>query len=266
MASNMMTVDEEPNPNHNESIEQKLYSQKRSDFDMSQEERIKSSKTRKSETEQGAHNLSAFAQNSVDINKIDPNAVHIEDDGPTHVHHKRGQGKYGEDKCMNTISKVRGVQQLMSSIKTVNMMSRHDQTLKKASLNWEQIPDCFITALDRELGGVSMQLLAFKSSLTDIQRQFAKNFERQSDTSYLLIKFIENYGRFANDQPSLLSKQFTKDQLMKKIDVLHDQVWEIIQRQKDVALQEKENITQAGWINKEIDKLTQCFLRFVGCE
>jgi hypothetical protein len=145
-------------------------------------------------------------------------------------------------------------------------MTQEERLVKKCLLNWEHITETFISSLDKELGNISIQILTFGTSLAEVQKRFAKHFERQNDTTYLLIKFIENYGRFSNEQPGLLAKQYTKDQLNKKTDLLHDQIWDIIQRQKEVALEEKENIAKTGWINKEVDKIMQSLLRFSGCE
>lgn len=82
----------------------------------------------------------------------------------------------------------------------------------------------------------------------------------------MLIKFIENYGRFAAEQPSQLSKDYTKDSLLLKADEQHDSIWGIIQRQRDIAINEKNEISSSGWVNKEIDKLLHNYLNIVGCE
>jgi hypothetical protein len=159
-----------------------------------------------------------------------------------------------------------GISNIVSSVRTVQNMTQDERLVKKCLLNWEHITETFISSLDKELGNISIQILTFGTSLADVQKRFAKHFERQNDTSYLLIKFIENYGRFSNEQPGLLAKKYTKDQLNKKTDLLHDQIWDIIQRQKEVALEEKENIAKTGWINKEVDKIMQSLLRFSGSE
>ena len=51
--------------------------------------------------------------------------------------------------------------------------------------NWESINDTFIVSLDKELGNLSAQLFNFKTNLKDVQRRFAKHFERQTDTTFL---------------------------------------------------------------------------------
>lgn len=64
----------------------------------------------------------------------------------------------------------------------------------------------------------------------------------------------------------MLKKPFTKDQLLLKVDQLHDQIWDIIERQKLIALKEKDEIISSCWTEKEIEKICGIFLRIVVCE
>lgn len=150
--------------------------------------------------------------------------------------------------------------------RSLPQMTVKDKILARCSENWVKITESFINGVDKEIGTVKNQMSNFYVNICQKQKIFAKHFERNNETTALVIKFIENYGRFCLEQPVLLKTHHCKEQLIKKVEGMHDKIWEVIEAQKDLAVKEKEDMVKSGWINKEVEKYMESFMSFAGCE
>jgi hypothetical protein len=132
--------------------------------------------------------------------------------------------------------------------------SPHQKCLAHCMESWDRIIDGFLGGIDKEIGNMDNYEGNFKVTLMEMQKRFAKHFERNTETTTLLIRFCDNYNRFAEENPFMLFKDYTQKQLVKKAEDMHDRIWAIISEQKDIALKEKDDVNSSGWIDKEVDR------------
>lgn len=70
--------------------------------------------------------------------------------------------------------------------------------------------------------------------------------------------FCENFNRFSEQYPELRGKDETRTELLKRVSMLNDSLWQTILERKTQAVEEREaqyELMQQGWESREKSKL-----------
>ena len=85
-------------------------------------------------------------------------------------------------------------------------------------------------------------------SLNETQRKFIGYLGRRSDQQRRVNDYCENYNRFSREFPDLIGSQETKVELLNRVDMLSQQLWENIKQRKDESMTERLSYMEGGWV------------------
>lgn len=71
-----------------------------------------------------------------------------------------------------------------------------------------------------------------------------------------LDHFIESFNRFTDEFPELRPDEQTKEELNNRCDMLNEELWDILEANKEAAIEERKRLMTSGWVEHELQQLT----------
>lgn len=72
----------------------------------------------------------------------------------------------------------------------------------------------------------------------------------------MLDKFVVDFNKFSDEFPDLREDAQTKNELHQRTDTLSDKLWEISEKRRDEAIEERKTIMNNGWVEFELKQTT----------
>ncbi|CDW87464.1 mitogen-activated protein kinase organizer [Stylonychia lemnae] len=91
--------------------------------------------------------------------------------------------------------------------------------------------------------------------LNDMQTRFIDFLQRTDAKVQKVHEFIESFNKFSDEFPDLREDEQTKEELLKRVDTLNNDLWAIVEQRKDDAIAEHAKLIDNGWIDIELKKL-----------
>jgi hypothetical protein len=79
--------------------------------------------------------------------------------------------------------------------------------------------------------------------------------ERPEEVTAMIMKFMESYKALMHDHPNEALKKDNVDELLKRISKIHDNIFDIINNRKNLAIAELDKHKSSEWIEEEVDSL-----------
>lgn len=76
------------------------------------------------------------------------------------------------------------------------------------------------------------------------QRSFIQFICRESDYQKLVNQFCDNFNRFSDQYPELHGKEETRNELLKRVNILNDTLWQQILTRKNQAVTESASLAR----------------------
>ena len=92
------------------------------------------------------------------------------------------------------------------------------------------------------------------TQLTKYQEDFIKFISSPSDKKEVIQKFIVKYKAFLNQYNSLKLHDLVKNDFNRDLGEVTDQLWDMIEKRKDEAINELKSITNSDFVEKEMKK------------
>ena len=103
-------------------------------------------------------------------------------------------------------------------------------------------------------------------SLNDTQQKFIDYLGRSSEQQRKINDYCENYNRFSREFPDLIGNQETQKELINRVDILSQQLWEDIKARKDESMLERLSYMEGGWVQIEMVKLCTSVAKLIEVE
>jgi hypothetical protein len=132
----------------------------------------------------------------------------------------------------------------------------HPEIVSELYNNWK--------LLEREYAKNMMKLFKLtrkqheniQAGLDEMKSNF-KSFLQKSDSKQeKLDQFIESFNKFTEEFPELRPDDQTKEELNNRWDILNEEFWEIIEANKNSAIEERKSLMNSGWTDREMIQLT----------
>jgi hypothetical protein len=88
-----------------------------------------------------------------------------------------------------------------------------------------------------------------------ILQKFIIFLKRPSLKQALLLEFQNRYNNFLDNYPDLVDDKHVKEEHHQQVDDLNDKIYEIIEKRKIDAFEERKSIMNSSWIENEMEKL-----------
>ncbi len=79
--------------------------------------------------------------------------------------------------------------------------------------------------------------------------------ERPDTKQQKVNDFIESFNKFSDEFPDLRDDEQTKEELMRRVDILNNTLWDVIETRKEEALTEHQRVQKGGWVEHEMKVL-----------
>lgn len=113
---------------------------------------------------------------------------------------------------------------------------------------------------------VKTQYKSIDSNLESTKDEFKSFMHKPDGKQDKLNHFIESFNKFTDEFPELRPDEQTKEELNNRCDMLNDEFWDIIEQNKENAIQERQRIMNSGWIEHETQQLILKAQQFIGYE
>lgn len=100
-------------------------------------------------------------------------------------------------------------------------------------------------------------------SLNETQKRFLDYLQKSDAKPGKVADFIDSFNRFSEEFPDLREDEQTKEELLRRVDQLNNDLWSSIVSKKDEALAEHQRILENGWIKHEMRKLIRYSLQII---
>ena len=87
-----------------------------------------------------------------------------------------------------------------------------------------------------------------------ILQKFINFLKRPSMKQTLLLDFQYRYNHFVDTYPDLVDDKHVKEEHHQQVDDLNDKIYEIIEKRRNEAFDERKSIMISGWIENEMEK------------
>ena len=91
-----------------------------------------------------------------------------------------------------------------------------------------------------------------------MKRNYIDLLTRADERFYLVKKFQNEYNKFYDQHPDMVSQEYTKEELHQKIEDLETDLLTIIEEKKDEAVDERSSIMNSGWLENQLEQLMSC--------
>jgi len=89
---------------------------------------------------------------------------------------------------------------------------------------------------------------------------------RSDQTQARINEFINNFNRFSEEFPELRDNEQTRSELSNRVEILSKSLWDIIQRRKNEALEERQRLMKGGWVQREMMNIIFNISKLLECE
>ena len=131
---------------------------------------------------------------------------------------------------------------------------------------WEDLISSYKSQMTTVFREARTQRERIKERLHDTQTCFMKMLHRPDNKQEKLDGFVSEFNKFSEEFPDLREDEQTKEELHQRIDILSDELWEIIEERKDMAIEEMKQIKESGWIESEQSLLSSATQKLMQTE
>ena len=143
---------------------------------------------------------------------------------------------------------------------------RAEKYLNKCLDSWDVIFKDYVETLQKlfRQARESFEILRFHFETS--QKGFAKVFQEKREFNAPILAFVDSYRRFASENPDTIKNPYCKKRLFERIDAIHDNLWNEIQKCKEKAIAEKEKMVTKSLISSTTQNLSKMMLSIVANE
>ena len=103
---------------------------------------------------------------------------------------------------------------------------------------WEEMQAAYIRQSMSALGDIKHQRDIVIDSLNNSQYQFIQFLERPCSKQDKISEFVQSFNKFSSEFPDLRKDDQTKEELLNRLELLSNTLWDIIQTRKEEACQQ----------------------------
>jgi hypothetical protein len=121
---------------------------------------------------------------------------------------------------------------------------------------WNNIEDKYITRMRKIFDLYRSQRERVVNGFSKTQKYFVQYLNRPDKKQEMLDQFVVDFNKFSDEFPDLREDPHTKDELHQRTDTLSDKLWEISEKRRDEAIEERKTIINNGWVEFELKQMT----------
>lgn len=158
------------------------------------------------------------------------------------------------------------------SYKKLDTMSQRSGATKKEKLlihsldAWEKLFTDYTENLEKNMRETKDMFQVIRLHFENSQKVFASIFRERREFHSPLTSFADGYRRFSADNPEVVKGEYCKQKLYEKIDSIHDQLWEELEKCRAKATKEKDKMVTKHLINADIQAMCKIALSLVAGE
>ena len=152
---------------------------------------------------------------------------------------------------------------------TMSMRSggnRKEKLLSHGKETWEKIFVDYTGNLEKIIKDTKEIFHILDVHYENSQKVFGTIFREKREFHVPLISFVDGYRRLAADNPEVIKGEYCKKKLYAKVDSIHDQMWDEIEKSREQAVQEKDKMITKNLITADIQSLCRINLSLVAAE
>lgn len=142
----------------------------------------------------------------------------------------------------------------------------HASVVSSLYSSWKDAELEYANNMTNLFKSVRKQSDSITAGLDDMKANFRDFLSKPDNKQDKLDHFIESFNKFTEEFPELRPDEQTKEELNNRCDLLNEDFWDIIEANKEAAIEERARIIGSGWIEHELQQLTIRAQQFIGSE
>lgn len=142
----------------------------------------------------------------------------------------------------------------------------HDNIVQHIFYTWKSTEKEYAKNMMQMFKSVRKQHENIGHGIEDMKGNFKDFLLRPDGKQEKLEYFIESFNKFTEEFPELRPDDQTKEELNNRCDILNEDLWDILESNKDGALKERERLMTSGWVEHELQQLTIKAQQFFSAE
>eukprot|EP01016_Furgasonia_blochmanni_P052672 TRINITY_DN8429_c0_g2_i7.p1 TRINITY_DN8429_c0_g2~~TRINITY_DN8429_c0_g2_i7.p1 ORF type:complete len:546 (-),score=78.37 TRINITY_DN8429_c0_g2_i7:141-1778(-) len=131
---------------------------------------------------------------------------------------------------------------------------------------WNQLEHDYVSVMEVVLISVKEHMDLYYQKVWEIQQSFVELLERGDNKAMLFHKFQENYSRFLEENPQIRDMKLTRQEILAKLEVLYDKMWDILAAKKDEAIAQRKHLIESGYFEEDLEVFMKDILKLIKSE
>ena len=122
---------------------------------------------------------------------------------------------------------------------------------------WRDLAKNYKGQMRRVFRNIRLQREQASIRQSELKMQFLEFLHTSDGKQAILDEFVKNFNSFSDEYPDLREDDQTKEELHQRTDSLSDELWEIVEERKEMAIEFRKKIMESGFVEFNLEFLTQ---------
>jgi len=132
---------------------------------------------------------------------------------------------------------------------------------------WQQFEENYFNSCLAAFNAIRKQRELVFGALLETQNNYIQFLERPVEAiQKKFVDFARSYDQFSEEFPELRGDEQTKEELMRRLERLDNDIWRMIEARKEESLAEHQRLKTNGWVQQEMKQLLKYSVKVIQVE